>query len=50
MVEMLPGAEVLRPNGLGHIPMSDDPALVARLIREVTAAVDQARTPEATNG
>jgi pimeloyl-ACP methyl ester carboxylesterase len=42
MLERLPGAELIRLSGVGHVPMSDDPARVAELILEVTAAVDRA--------
>ena len=42
MLERLPGAELIRLSGVGHVPMSDDPARVAELILEVTAAVDGA--------
>jgi pimeloyl-ACP methyl ester carboxylesterase len=42
MLQRLPGAELIRLRGAGHVPMSDDPARVAELIREVTAAVDGA--------
>jgi pimeloyl-ACP methyl ester carboxylesterase len=42
MLERLPGAELIRLRGAGHVPMSDDPARVAELILEVTAAVDGA--------
>jgi pimeloyl-ACP methyl ester carboxylesterase len=42
MLERLPGAELIRLPGVGHVPMSDDPAGVAELILEVTAAVDGA--------
>jgi len=42
MLERLPGAELIRLRGVGHVPMSDDPARVAELILEVTAAVDSA--------
>ena len=42
MLERLPGAELIRLRGVGHVPMSDDPARVAELILEVTAAVDGA--------
>jgi pimeloyl-ACP methyl ester carboxylesterase len=42
MLERLPGAELIRLSGVGHVPMSDDPARVAELILEVTRAVDQA--------
>lgn len=40
MLEKLPGAELIRQTGIGHVPMSDDPPLVSRLITEVTTAVD----------
>ena len=36
MLERLPGAELIRLSGVGHVPMSDDPARVAELILEVT--------------
>jgi pimeloyl-ACP methyl ester carboxylesterase len=42
MLERLPGAELIRLGGVGHVPMSDDPARVAELILEVTRAVDSA--------
>lgn len=42
MLERLPGAELIRLRGVGHVPMSDDPARVAELILEVTRAVDSA--------
>lgn len=42
MLERVPGAELIQPEGIGHVPMSDDPAGVARLILDVTAAVDRA--------
>jgi pimeloyl-ACP methyl ester carboxylesterase len=42
MLERLPGAELIRLSGVGHVPMSDDPARVAELILEVTRAVDGA--------
>jgi pimeloyl-ACP methyl ester carboxylesterase len=42
MLERLPGAELIRLQGVGHVPMSDDPARVAELILEVTRAVDRA--------
>ena len=44
MLERLPGAELIRLSGVGHVPMSDDPAGVAELILEVTRAVDDAAT------
>ena len=48
LLERIPGAEFIRLRGVGHVPMSDDPAAVAKLILEVTAAVDRAAvsTPE----
>jgi pimeloyl-ACP methyl ester carboxylesterase len=42
MLERLPGAELIHLDGVGHVPMSDDPVAVARLILEVTRAVDNA--------
>jgi pimeloyl-ACP methyl ester carboxylesterase len=42
MLERLPGAELIRLTGVGHVPMSDDPARVANLILEVTRVVDSA--------
>lgn len=42
MLERLPGAELIRLKGVGHVPMSDDPVAVATLIMEVTRAVDNA--------
>jgi len=36
------GAELIHLRGVGHVPMSDDPARVAELILEVTADVDHA--------
>jgi pimeloyl-ACP methyl ester carboxylesterase len=42
MLVRLPGAELVRLRGVGHIPMSDDPAGVAELILEVTSTVDGA--------
>jgi pimeloyl-ACP methyl ester carboxylesterase len=41
MLERLPGAELIRLSGVGHVPMSDDPASVANLILEVTRAADR---------
>jgi pimeloyl-ACP methyl ester carboxylesterase len=42
MLERLPGAELIHLRGVGHVPMSDDPARVAELILEVTTDVDHA--------
>jgi pimeloyl-ACP methyl ester carboxylesterase len=42
MHERLPGAELVRLHGVGHVPMTDDPVAVAKLILEVTSAVDNA--------
>lgn len=38
----IPGAEFITLPGVGHVPMSDDPRLVARTILEMTRAVDEA--------
>jgi len=43
LLERVPGAELVRLAGVGHVPMSDDPEEVARLILEVTGAVDRAQ-------
>ena len=40
MHERLPGAELIHLHGVGHVPMTDDPVAVAKLILEVTSAVD----------
>jgi pimeloyl-ACP methyl ester carboxylesterase len=42
MLERLPGAELIRLHDVGHVPMTDDPVTVAKLILEVTRAVDNA--------
>jgi pimeloyl-ACP methyl ester carboxylesterase len=42
LLERVPGAELVRLAGVGHVPMSDDPEAVARLILEFTDAVDRA--------
>jgi pimeloyl-ACP methyl ester carboxylesterase len=42
MLGRLPGAEFIRLHGVGHVPMYDDPVTVAKLILEVTRAVDNA--------
>jgi pimeloyl-ACP methyl ester carboxylesterase len=36
----VPAAELVRIDGVGHVPMYDDPRLVARTILEVTQRVD----------
>jgi pimeloyl-ACP methyl ester carboxylesterase len=41
LLERVPGAELVRLAGVGHVPMPDDPEQVARLILEVTDAVDR---------
>ncbi len=38
---LVPNAEFVELPGLGHVPMTDDPALVVAAILEVTARVDQ---------
>jgi pimeloyl-ACP methyl ester carboxylesterase len=40
MLDRIPGAELVRLAGVGHVPMSDNPAGVAELILEVTGRVD----------
>lgn len=42
LLERLPTAEVVHLPGVGHVPMFDDPALVARTILDWTAAADAA--------
>jgi pimeloyl-ACP methyl ester carboxylesterase len=42
MRELVPGAEFSLLPGVGHLPMYDDPRLVARTVLEVTSAVDAA--------
>jgi pimeloyl-ACP methyl ester carboxylesterase len=37
--EMLPAAEWVDLSGLGHVPMSDDPELVARTITQFASRV-----------
>jgi alpha-beta hydrolase superfamily lysophospholipase len=44
LVGALPGAEHVTVAGVGHVPMSDDPALVARTILEVTRTADHDRS------
>jgi pimeloyl-ACP methyl ester carboxylesterase len=41
LLDRVPGAELVMLPGVGHVPMSDDPALVASTILEVTAPVAQ---------
>jgi pimeloyl-ACP methyl ester carboxylesterase len=41
MRALIPGAEFLMLPGVGHVPMWDDPKLVARTILEHTTAVDE---------
>lgn len=45
MLGRLPGAELICLRGVGHVPMFDDPVTVAKLILEVTRAVDNAAVP-----
>lgn len=42
MRALIPGAEFITLPGVGHVPMSDDPRLIARTIIEMTSAVDEA--------
>jgi len=44
MLERLPGAELIRLEGVGHVPMSDKPAQVAELILQVTRDSTSAAT------
>jgi pimeloyl-ACP methyl ester carboxylesterase len=48
MLARLPGAELVRVDGFGHVPMTDDPSRVAELILDVTRAVDDAARVERT--
>jgi len=41
LVERVPSAELIMLDDVGHVPMSDAPDTVARLILEVTGAVDR---------
>jgi pimeloyl-ACP methyl ester carboxylesterase len=43
LLERVPSAELVRLGDVGHVPMSDAPADVARLVLEVTSAVDATR-------
>jgi pimeloyl-ACP methyl ester carboxylesterase len=45
MLDRLPGAELIRLGGVGHVPMSDDPATIAQLILDVTQSVDRLAAP-----
>jgi len=42
MLERIPGAELIRLQDVGHVPMSDNPARIAELILEITSGVDGA--------
>src|SRR6201987_5232487 len=43
LLERVPAAELVRLAGVGHVPMSDDPEQVARLLLEGTGAADRGR-------
>jgi pimeloyl-ACP methyl ester carboxylesterase len=43
LLSALPAAEVVMLAGVGHVPMYDDPDLVARTILELTQSVDAGR-------
>ncbi|MFY9488783.1 MAG: alpha/beta hydrolase [Solirubrobacterales bacterium] len=45
--KVLPEADWVTLNGLGHVPMSDDPELVASTVLEVSTAFDAAQTTAA---
>ncbi|HEX4248739.1 MAG TPA: alpha/beta fold hydrolase [Pseudonocardia sp.] len=47
MLERLPTAELIMLDDAGHVPMPDAPETVARLILEVTDAVDRGAVPVA---
>lgn len=49
MLERLPGAELIRLSGVGHVPMSDEPDMVANLILDVTLAQDASILPTGTS-
>ena len=49
LMDRLPGAELVRLPGIGHVPMWDDPGEVARLILEVTAACLEPAASEAAS-
>jgi pimeloyl-ACP methyl ester carboxylesterase len=38
--KVLPDAEWVKLENLGHVPMSDDPSLIAKTILEVTTATE----------
>jgi pimeloyl-ACP methyl ester carboxylesterase len=40
LTRLVPGAELVLLDGVGHVPMPDDPQAVSRLILEVTSTVD----------
>lgn len=42
LLERVPGAELVMLDGVGHVPMYDDPPLIARTILETTRAADAA--------
>jgi pimeloyl-ACP methyl ester carboxylesterase len=44
MADLIPSAEVTTLPGVGHVPMYDDPALVARTILDMTRPTDQEAT------
>ncbi|HEY1516735.1 MAG TPA: alpha/beta fold hydrolase, partial [Solirubrobacteraceae bacterium] len=49
LLEAIPEAEYVTLGGVGHVPMFDDPPLVARTILEVTRRVDNHRSEPMTN-
>ncbi|MEV4420045.1 alpha/beta hydrolase [Patulibacter sp. NPDC049589] len=48
LLKHVPTAELLELPGVGHVPMYDDPQLVAQTILDVTGAVDRAATVAST--
>jgi pimeloyl-ACP methyl ester carboxylesterase len=48
MLDLVPGAEHITLPGVGHVPMYDDPELVARTILEVTERAERSASAAAT--
>jgi pimeloyl-ACP methyl ester carboxylesterase len=45
LMQLLPDAELVRLPGAGHVPMTDQPEEVTRLILEITAGADINKEP-----
>lgn len=50
LLDLIPGAEQVMMPGVGHVPMYDDPELVARTILEVTTKTTTTSPPASANG